>query len=336
MPTFSLTPAATQVTLKPVKTADPKSPPSFAGRATFTVTNTTALAATGTGTVDPQDPAPASMFSIADPAIVVPPNGTVQFAVDVTAPAGTPAGTYGFKAVVASTLKPDEDFATSSLITCLVPGSGGKPFPWWIPIAAAVVLIGAFVAFKLLSGGTPPPLVVPALMGSSLADAKVSLAQAGLESSVSFVPALPADAKGTPVIDQTPSAGTAAAKGDVVSLVVAQGPVTSQTSSFGDDLKQDLDPADSSGDVDVLLELSTANILTTRDSLRIGVASSTDPAACGPDQTDRHQLPLQTGATYCMITDNERISLISVKLFVPEEPRITLSFSTWDPPNTEA
>lgn len=84
-------------------------------------------------------------------------DGTHQVKVQVKVPAGAPAGRYGFHLLVSSVINPDEDYAAGPSVSFEVVPSAPKkkPFPWWLVLLGAGVLVvgvGAVLLFSKLRG----------------------------------------------------------------------------------------------------------------------------------------------------------------------------------------
>lgn len=137
---------------------DPPTLKGNTGNVVFTVTNTATRTVDGTALAQPQPPAEVGWFSFPDGATrTYEPGAVMSVGVTVTAPAGTPAGTYTFRLDVKAEDNPDEDY-TEGPSAQFVLAEAPKPVPWWkrywwILAIVAVVLIGIVVAVLLLSGG---------------------------------------------------------------------------------------------------------------------------------------------------------------------------------------
>jgi hypothetical protein len=78
--------------------------------------------------------------------------GTQQFTVRIKAPPGTPAGSYIFRLNMVGVQNPDEDYAEGPAVSIAVPEpvKQQRPFPWWILlIVAALIIIGGLAIFFL-------------------------------------------------------------------------------------------------------------------------------------------------------------------------------------------
>ena len=150
MPSFTVTAAGQSVQLDQTG----------GGQAAFTVTNTTAAPVTGRLLVSPQAPAAATWFTVAEPSTRTFAPGTAEsVTAQIVAPAGTTPGTYSFRLDAVAENNPDEDFTEGPPVSFEVkpaPVVAKKPFPWWILIIVALVLIGGVAAFALTRGGGKP------------------------------------------------------------------------------------------------------------------------------------------------------------------------------------
>jgi hypothetical protein len=94
------------------------------------------------------------------------PDGTAVIPVRISAPAGTPPGSYGFALDVASISNPDEHYDRGPAVAFTVREAAvpvKKPFPWWLVALAAGVLLIVGVVVAILSsrgGGEGPGLGV--------------------------------------------------------------------------------------------------------------------------------------------------------------------------------
>ena len=136
------------------------------GKITFTVTNTATRTVEGTVLVKPQPPAEESWFTFPEGATRTYQPGAVQsVSTTVTAPPGTPAGTYTFRLDAKNEALTDEDY-TEGPLTQFVLAEAPKPPPWWkrywwIFVIVAVVLIGIGIAVLLLRGGDDDEAAIP-------------------------------------------------------------------------------------------------------------------------------------------------------------------------------
>lgn len=114
------------------------------------------------------------------------PGATQQFVVTFDAPAATAAAAdqYSFRLDVSSATNPDEDFTEGPPVKVQLPApvvaaSPSKPFPKWIFIPiAAVILIG--IAVGLFFALRKTDIAVPNVVGKTLADATTELESAKL------------------------------------------------------------------------------------------------------------------------------------------------------------
>jgi hypothetical protein len=149
MPSFTVTAAGQSVQLDQTG----------GGQAAFTVTNTTAAALTGRLLITPQAPAVATWFTVAQPATRTFAPGTAEsVTAQIVVPAGTTPGTYSFRLDAVAENNPDEDFTEGPPVSFEVKAAEAppkKPFPWWILIIVALVLIAGVAVFALTRGGKP-------------------------------------------------------------------------------------------------------------------------------------------------------------------------------------
>lgn len=76
-----------------------------------------------------------------------------DYTVKVQTPEGTVAGDYQFSFNVVGVNNPDEEFAPGPTVTVTLPEPEKKPFPWWIVILVAGVLLIGGAAFFLFGRG---------------------------------------------------------------------------------------------------------------------------------------------------------------------------------------
>jgi hypothetical protein len=93
-------------------------------------------------------------------------DATQRFSVALAVPPGVAAGSYSFRFDVVSVANPDDDFAEGPVVSFEVAAApAGKPFPWWIPVVALVVIgLGVGLWWRISGDGetTPPPPPPPA------------------------------------------------------------------------------------------------------------------------------------------------------------------------------
>jgi hypothetical protein len=145
---------------------DPPTLQNGTGTLTFTVTNTATRTVDGTVLAKPQPPAEESWFTFPEGATRTYQPGAVQsVSATITAPPGTPNGTYTFRLDAKAEDNPDEDY-TEGPSAQFVVAEAPKPPPWWkrywwIAVIVAVVLIGIVVAVLLLSGDDEGEAAIP-------------------------------------------------------------------------------------------------------------------------------------------------------------------------------
>lgn len=109
-----------------------------------------------------------------------------QFVVEVQVPAATPEGTARFHPQIFAVDEPSEVYTDGPTVT-LVVGASPAPapaprrrFPWWIPVAAVVVLpVGGVSAWLLLRG--PSMVKSPDVRGKTYEAAEEQLGKASLQ-----------------------------------------------------------------------------------------------------------------------------------------------------------
>jgi serine/threonine-protein kinase len=207
--------------------------------AAFTVTNTTNRPVRGMATATALDSTKQEWLKLtgeADRDFAA--GGTQQYVVTFDSPiataaptdakaaagaAATPADKYGFRLNVALATNPDEDFAQSPIIRVELPAAKPivpkKPFPKWIfiPIAAVILIaIGLGLFFALRGKKT---VAIPNVVGMTLDDANTALTAANLtpvQKEVQITGKAPAGQ----VIDQEPKSDAAEVpKGTEVQLI---------------------------------------------------------------------------------------------------------------------
>lgn len=149
------------------------------GEITITVTNSSGAPLRGRIRLSPLQSAQEGWFSVTGEAERdFPVDGTHQFTVRVSVPAGTPVGKYGFRPDVHSVVNPDEQFTEGQQVSIEVKPSEPppKPFPMWIiPVIVGVLLVVGVVVFLVLRPRGPEPL--PANNGTSTPDSVVAVPQ---------------------------------------------------------------------------------------------------------------------------------------------------------------
>jgi hypothetical protein len=116
-----------------------------AGKAQYTVTNTSAVTLTGRMLAVPQDPAKAEWFSIdGESAREFAPGAAETVVVEVRVPAGTPPKTYSFRLDAVSEANPDEDFTEGPTVSFDV-SLPKPPVPWWKKYWWIWVIVGVLL-----------------------------------------------------------------------------------------------------------------------------------------------------------------------------------------------
>jgi len=228
--------------------------------AVYTVTNTTARPVRGMAKAAALDSTKEGWLQItgeADRDFAA--GSTQQFVVTFDAPvaAPKPAGSggatpaadtattdkYGFRLIVALATNPDEDFTEGQAVRVELPKAEPpketKPFPKWIfiPIAIVLLLVIGLVVWLMVRGGSKPKVfVIPDVAGVAQADA-----QARLESECDNGTGCVVVTVG-PVADNTvakgnaigtdPVAGTEVEVGSPVTLIVSNGPEANPVETF--------------------------------------------------------------------------------------------------------
>jgi beta-lactam-binding protein with PASTA domain len=134
------------------------------------------------------------------------------------------ADKHGFRLVVANATNPDEDFTEGQIIRVELPKPpppkpNGKPFPKWIfiPIAVVLLLVVGVVLFLVIPG--KKNVAVPNVVGMTLEEANAALSAAnlsGVEQEVRITGKSPAGQ----VIEQNPTAESSPVpKGTEVQLI---------------------------------------------------------------------------------------------------------------------
>jgi hypothetical protein len=76
------------------------------------------------------------------------PGRSDPYVVKIESPSGAPAGSHAFRLDMVGVANPDEEYSQGPTITFTTPppAETGPAFPWWIPVAAVVILLIAVVA----------------------------------------------------------------------------------------------------------------------------------------------------------------------------------------------
>lgn len=201
----------------------------------FTVTNTTPRPLRGVAKIKPLGNTESSWIKIdGETERDFPPAGTHQYTVSfnkpgpVTPPAVTrPAESFQFRLDIISTANPDEDFTEGQIVTVEIPEQKveeKKPFPWWMVVAgAAVLLIVAGVVIWLVVRN--PGIEVPDLTGKTFAEAEAQLNQINSDNATNLTiekaePAIAPDKEINKIFEQDPVAGTKAEDTTVIKVSV--------------------------------------------------------------------------------------------------------------------
>jgi len=128
------------------------------------------------------------------------------------------------------------------------------------PKAGTKVVVGTSVRINVSKG--PQPVTVPSVVGSPIDQATATLQAAGFHWTSTFVDS---NQPVNTVIDQSPGAGSSAAKGSTVSLTISKGPKSTQVPDV-----TNLDVATATQDI------QAANL-----KVRVAYVNTTDPAQDG-------------------------------------------------------
>jgi hypothetical protein len=128
------------------------------GSTTFTVSNISGQLRRGRARLVPSDPGQASWLSLdgeAERNFAA--DGTQQYTVRVSSPPGAPVGRYTFGLDVVSVENPDEEWSQGPKVAFEVAPSQPpkKPFPWWIVVAVAVLLVAAVIGWLVWRNREP-------------------------------------------------------------------------------------------------------------------------------------------------------------------------------------
>lgn len=146
------------------------------GEVTYTISNVTDTPSKVRAVLGP-DKAPVLPWLklIGDSERLIPGKKSDDFVVKVNVPPGTKPGDYSFRLDAVSVARPNEDATEGPTIGIPVTLSGPapRPFPWWILIAAVVVIgVGIYAALKIIPSND---IAVPDLTNKNLADATQQL-----------------------------------------------------------------------------------------------------------------------------------------------------------------
>jgi hypothetical protein len=134
------------------------------GSVTYTVSNVSGQLRRGRARPVAASPAQASWLSVeGDAERNFPPNGTHQYTVRVAVPPATPPGRFTFGLDMVSVENPDEEWSQGPQVGFVVAAPSQqvkKPFPWWILVVlAAVLVVGGLIAWLASRGGDDVPYV---------------------------------------------------------------------------------------------------------------------------------------------------------------------------------
>ena len=138
------------------------------GSTTFTVSNRSGQSRRGRAQLVPSDPGQASWLSLdgeAERNFAA--DGTQQYTVRVAPAPGAPTGRYTFGLDVVSVENPDEEWSQGPKVAFEVAPSQPpkKPFPWWIVVAIAVLLVAAVIGWLVLRNREPKVPDEPKVVG---------------------------------------------------------------------------------------------------------------------------------------------------------------------------
>lgn len=218
------------------------------GEMAFTASNVSGRPVRGRAKLVPQDAAAKAWLSVVgESERDFPASGTQQFTVKVAVPAGSKPGKYNFRLDVVSVQNPDEDYTQGPnvAISVTLPPPAPKPFPWWILVVAAVLLlaIGGVVWYFMRPGAVEVPKIVassPDAAMKALSDNHLEGKQDGEEHTGTVSPGLVSSQDPRPTSDthvKAPANSTVHFKVEA-SPPVVQKPVPDVATSH-----MDLDPA---------------------------------------------------------------------------------------------
>ena len=142
------------------------------GEVSFTVANASGRQLPARAHIVPQGEAQADWFTLAgDSEREFAIAGVQQYTVRIQVPPEAAAGSYLFRLDAVGIRVPDEEFAEGPSVTFVVPEQvvAKRPFPWWlvVVVAAVVLLVGIGTAVYLLT--RPPELALTVTPSSELA-----------------------------------------------------------------------------------------------------------------------------------------------------------------------
>lgn len=196
------------------------------GELQFTVTNPGPVEDRAVLEIVAGDGARREWFVVPEPLLPVPPGRSVPFLVQVSVPAGTPAGPFWIQGrVYSADTAPEEGSRLSDRITGEVPASVvQQPKPWWLlGVAGLVVIVLGVVGWLVFRPDEPPPppqqVSLPLLTGLAQDQAVQQLAALGLQ--VGAVKRRHVAGAGREVVAQSVAAGELVDVGTAVDLEVA-------------------------------------------------------------------------------------------------------------------
>ena len=137
------------------------------------------------------------------------------------------------------------------------------------PKAGSKVVIGTSVRINVSKG--PQPVTVPGVVGDTIDQATSSLSASGFKYTTSFVDS---NQPANTVVDQSPAAGSSAAKGSTVALTISKGPKTTPVPDV-----TGLDVATATNNIQAAnLKVRIVNVTVT-DPSQNGIVQSQNPGA---------------------------------------------------------
>ncbi|HUJ91594.1 MAG TPA: PASTA domain-containing protein, partial [Gaiellaceae bacterium] len=137
------------------------------------------------------------------------------------------------------------------------------------PKAGSKVVTGTSVRINVSKG--PQPVAVPSVVGDTIDQATASLSAAGFKYTTTFVDS---NQPANTVVDQSPAAGSSAAKGSTVALTISKGPKTTPVPDV-----TGLDVATATNNVQAAnLKVRIVNVTVT-DQSQNGIVQSQNPIA---------------------------------------------------------
>jgi hypothetical protein len=194
------------------------------GEAVFTVSNTSESRLRGRALIAADDANVESWLTLlGDAEREFESGSTEHYVVRIEAPPDAPSESYPFRLDMVGVANPDEEYSQGPTITFTTPPPAevGPAFPWWIPVAAVVILLIAVVA--IWRPWETQEVQIPDFAAAGLRAVDAEATVTALELVVGGRTPVPSNLEQDIVVGSVPPAGASVEPGARVDLLVSLG-----------------------------------------------------------------------------------------------------------------